>query len=316
MNRAREQDWPEVARIYYHYLVSIAAPFSCVRFMPLWLRTLLAVLLVCAVPLAATMLLAQNAALVKRQLPNLLSFGVGVLFASAGLHLIPEAVEHHGLVAAALLTGVGFVTFYTIERLLAGHDHDHVHGLAMGAPHAAHPPHPAHAPRASRSILPIAFGADALHNFTDEFAKAFIRRTIASGAPRAPRGLQPDDASTRRMKEGIHPPYHPGQGRLTRSTMTSEQKIRSTTATSIRSSCSKSRADSHPFYTGTQRLIDTQGRVDKFKKRYGGRLAHRPPWSFHAPAPSTAAAWRRARQRHAASASRYPRAAAPTVSLR
>ncbi|MFN5582875.1 50S ribosomal protein L31 [Gemmatimonas sp.] len=28
-------------------------------------------------------------------------------------------------------------------------------------------------------------------------------------------------------------------------------------------------SDSHPFYTGTQRLIDTQGRVDKFKKRYG-----------------------------------------------
>ncbi|MCU0616308.1 MAG: ZIP family metal transporter [Gemmatimonadaceae bacterium] len=135
--------------------------------MPLWLRTVFAVLLVCAVPLAATMLLAQNAALVKRQLPNLLSFGVGVLFASAGLHLVPEAVEHHGVLPAALLTGVGFATFYTIERLLAGHDHDHVHGLAMGAPHAAHPPHPAHAPGGARSILPIAFGADALHNFTD-----------------------------------------------------------------------------------------------------------------------------------------------------
>jgi len=24
----------------------------------------------------------------------------------------------------------------------------------------------------------------------------------------------------------------------------------------------------HPFYTGTQRLIDTAGRVDKFRKRY------------------------------------------------
>ena len=25
---------------------------------------------------------------------------------------------------------------------------------------------------------------------------------------------------------------------------------------------------SHPFYTGAQRLVDTEGRVDKFKKRY------------------------------------------------
>jgi large subunit ribosomal protein L31 len=25
---------------------------------------------------------------------------------------------------------------------------------------------------------------------------------------------------------------------------------------------------SHPFYTGQQRMIDTQGRVDRFKKRY------------------------------------------------
>jgi len=26
---------------------------------------------------------------------------------------------------------------------------------------------------------------------------------------------------------------------------------------------------SHPFYTGTQRVLDTEGRVDKFKKKYG-----------------------------------------------
>ncbi|MFW5887373.1 MAG: type B 50S ribosomal protein L31 [Bacteriovoracia bacterium] len=28
---------------------------------------------------------------------------------------------------------------------------------------------------------------------------------------------------------------------------------------------------SHPFYTGTQRVIDTEGRVEKFKKKYGRR---------------------------------------------
>lgn len=25
----------------------------------------------------------------------------------------------------------------------------------------------------------------------------------------------------------------------------------------------------HPFFTGRQKLVDTGGRVDKFKKRYG-----------------------------------------------
>ena len=27
----------------------------------------------------------------------------------------------------------------------------------------------------------------------------------------------------------------------------------------------------HPFYTGEQRLVDTAGRIDKFKKRFGAR---------------------------------------------
>lgn len=26
---------------------------------------------------------------------------------------------------------------------------------------------------------------------------------------------------------------------------------------------------SHPFYTGKQRVMDTEGRIDRFKKRYG-----------------------------------------------
>ncbi|MEM0995434.1 MAG: type B 50S ribosomal protein L31 [Bacteroidota bacterium] len=30
-------------------------------------------------------------------------------------------------------------------------------------------------------------------------------------------------------------------------------------------------SDSHPFYTGKQKLVDTAGRVDKFNRRYGNR---------------------------------------------
>lgn len=27
----------------------------------------------------------------------------------------------------------------------------------------------------------------------------------------------------------------------------------------------------HPFYTGTQKIVDTAGRVDRFKQKYGSR---------------------------------------------
>jgi large subunit ribosomal protein L31 len=63
------------------------------------------------------------------------------------------------------------------------------------------------------------------------------------------------------MKTGIHPQYEAvkvtcscGNTFETRSTV---KEIR----LEICSNC-------HPFYTGTQRLIDTAGRVDKFRKRY------------------------------------------------
>lgn len=29
-------------------------------------------------------------------------------------------------------------------------------------------------------------------------------------------------------------------------------------------------SSSHPFYTGTQKVLDTEGRIDRFKKRYAG----------------------------------------------
>jgi large subunit ribosomal protein L31 len=63
------------------------------------------------------------------------------------------------------------------------------------------------------------------------------------------------------MKTAIHPKYETakvtcscGNTFETRSTI---KEIR----LEICSNC-------HPFYTGTQRLIDTAGRVDKFRKRY------------------------------------------------
>ncbi len=29
----------------------------------------------------------------------------------------------------------------------------------------------------------------------------------------------------------------------------------------------------HPFYTGKQKLVDTEGRIEKFRKKFGGRYA-------------------------------------------
>jgi large subunit ribosomal protein L31 len=63
------------------------------------------------------------------------------------------------------------------------------------------------------------------------------------------------------MKEGIHPEYKQavivcacGNRVETRST---QEEIH----TDICAAC-------HPFYTGTQRLVDTAGRVERFKKKY------------------------------------------------
>lgn len=64
------------------------------------------------------------------------------------------------------------------------------------------------------------------------------------------------------MKEGIHPAYNEitvkcacGHAFQTRST-------RKEIFTEICSAC-------HPFFTGKQKLVDTAGRVERFKKRYG-----------------------------------------------
>jgi large subunit ribosomal protein L31 len=64
------------------------------------------------------------------------------------------------------------------------------------------------------------------------------------------------------MKDGIHPDYNPivvscacGNKFETRST-SKELNV------DVCSAC-------HPFYTGKQRLVDTQGRVDRFRRKYG-----------------------------------------------
>lgn len=68
------------------------------------------------------------------------------------------------------------------------------------------------------------------------------------------------------MREGIHPKYEEvnvtcacGNNFTTRSTAS---KI----AVEICSSC-------HPFFTGKQKIVDTEGRVEKFMQKYGMKPA-------------------------------------------
>lgn len=66
------------------------------------------------------------------------------------------------------------------------------------------------------------------------------------------------------MKEGIHPDYNfmtvklaDGTSFTTRSTMKVEQYN------------SDVDSSNHPFYTGKRTMVDTAGRVEKFRRRYG-----------------------------------------------
>ncbi|EKD56971.1 MAG: hypothetical protein ACD_58C00036G0007 [uncultured bacterium] len=63
------------------------------------------------------------------------------------------------------------------------------------------------------------------------------------------------------MKKDIHPKYYP-KSKITCS-CGNNFELGSTQESIYVEICSAC----HPFYTGTQKLIDTAGRVDKFKAR-------------------------------------------------
>ena len=70
------------------------------------------------------------------------------------------------------------------------------------------------------------------------------------------------------MRADIHPAYNEvavtcscGNTFTTRSTMS-----KPTLHVEVCSEC-------HPFYTGTQKIVDTAGRIDKFRQKYGTKAA-------------------------------------------
>lgn len=83
------------------------------------------------------------------------------------------------------------------------------------------------------------------------------------------------------MKLGIHPDYHPV---VFRDSNTGKEFVTRSTATSTVTTVWEDgktyplivvdvTSDSHPFWTGTSRVFDSEGRVEKFHRRYGKRSA-------------------------------------------
>jgi large subunit ribosomal protein L31 len=79
------------------------------------------------------------------------------------------------------------------------------------------------------------------------------------------------------MKPDIHPDYHPVVFRdrsadfsfLTKSTLKSDKTIEWTDGNTYPVIDVEISSASHPFYTGKSRVVDTAGRVEQFRRRYG-----------------------------------------------
>jgi large subunit ribosomal protein L31 len=79
------------------------------------------------------------------------------------------------------------------------------------------------------------------------------------------------------MKKGIHPEYRPvvykdtstGYAFLTQSAISTEKTVQWDDGNEYPLVTLEISSNSHPFYTGQQRLVDTAGRVDRFKRKYG-----------------------------------------------
>ncbi len=63
------------------------------------------------------------------------------------------------------------------------------------------------------------------------------------------------------MKAGIHPSYEEA---TVKCACGNKFKTRSTVGDLHVDICSKC----HPFFTGTQKIVDTEGRVERFRKKY------------------------------------------------
>ncbi len=87
------------------------------------------------------------------------------------------------------------------------------------------------------------------------------------------------------MKQGIHPEYKEvvfqdedaGFAFLTRSTIKTNEKIEWEDGKEYPLVKLDISSASHPFFTGKQKLVDSTGRVERFKQRYGSTSTRQSP---------------------------------------
>ena len=68
------------------------------------------------------------------------------------------------------------------------------------------------------------------------------------------------------MKDKIHPKYHEVEARCACGATWKTRSTKPELHLEICSNC-------HPFFTGRQKLIDTEGRVERFTKKFGAQTA-------------------------------------------
>lgn len=68
------------------------------------------------------------------------------------------------------------------------------------------------------------------------------------------------------MKKDIHPNYGPSTIQCACGNVIETRSVLPRIQVDLCSSC-------HPFFTGKQKLLDTAGRIDRFKKKFDGKVA-------------------------------------------
>ncbi|MBI5809955.1 MAG: 50S ribosomal protein L31 [Deltaproteobacteria bacterium] len=68
------------------------------------------------------------------------------------------------------------------------------------------------------------------------------------------------------MKEGLHPNYEPAKIHCVCGNVVMTRSTKKDISTEICSKC-------HPFFTGQHKLVDTAGKIEKFRIRYGKKKA-------------------------------------------
>ncbi len=78
------------------------------------------------------------------------------------------------------------------------------------------------------------------------------------------------------MKPGVHPDYKPAKVICACGNVIETRSVRGDFHIEICSQC-------HPFFTGKQKILDTAGRIEKFKTRYAAQPAAPAPKKAEAP---------------------------------